>query len=224
MTSRIRPIADMSGRPLGSRALKKRRLLLDATKKLLEESSLRDLRVADIARAVSTSPATFYQYFGDVEDAVLQLSAEANEEMPALLQLFDGSWRGKEGLRRAREIVLFFIQYWDAHGAVLRVRNLAADEGDVRFMELRRLAMEPVLAAMTAQMESNTTAKKDSGIKPLPAGLVYRRSGKRCWLRFCKRSAISSPAKPRLDKPTSPAHQRHRSSSPPTSTFLRLSF
>lgn len=172
MTSRSRPIADMSGRPLGSRALMKRRLLLDATKKLLEESSLRDLRVADIARAVSTSPATFYQYFGDVEDAVLHLAAEANEEMPALLQLFDGSWRGKEGLRRAREIVLFFIQYWDAYGAVLRVRNLAADEGDARFMELRRLAMEPVLAAMVAQMEVNTTAKKNSGIKPLPAAFA----------------------------------------------------
>jgi len=172
MSPRNKPIADISGRPLGARALNKRRLLLDATKGLLEACSLRDLRVADIARAVDTSPATFYQYFADVEDAVLHLSAEANEEMPALLALFEGSWRGKEGQRRARKIVLFFIHYWDAHGAVLRVRNLAADEGDTRFMALRRSAMEPVLAVMSAQMESNGGIKKDSAIKPRPAALA----------------------------------------------------
>lgn len=145
---------------------------MDATRALLKERGLRELRVADIARTVGTSPATFYQYFSDVEDVVLHLSAEANEDLPALLELFDGSWRGKEGQRRARDVVVFFMSYWDAHGPILRIRNLAADEGDARFMDLRRAAMEPILAAMVSLMERCGVSKKDSFIVPASAALA----------------------------------------------------
>lgn len=152
MPSSSQRVADLSGRPLGARALQTRRRMLDATRGLLSERGLRELRVADIARAVGTSPATFYQYFADVESVVLQLARDANEELPDLLSLFEGTWRGDQGRRRARDVVEFFMDYWDRHGPVLRVRNLAADEGDGRFMELRGAAMLPILAAMEALM------------------------------------------------------------------------
>ena len=61
----------LDGRPLGKRGAATRRRLLDATAQLLESHGVRDLRVVDIARVVGTSPATFYQYFRDVEEAVL---------------------------------------------------------------------------------------------------------------------------------------------------------
>ena len=172
MTAEIQAIVDLSGRPLGTRALARRRMILDATRTLIEKRGLRELRVADIARAVGTSPATFYQYFSDVEDVVLHLAAEVNEELPALLELFKGSWRGAEGRRRAREVVVFFMDYWDAHGPLLRIRNLAADEGDERFMDLRREAMEPILAAMVSQMERSGTVNKHPRIVPGSAALA----------------------------------------------------
>jgi AcrR family transcriptional regulator len=165
-------IADLHGRPLGARALEKRELILAATRALLEERGLREIRVADIARAVEASPATFYQYFSDVEHAVLHLAAEVNREIPALLELFDGMWRGKEGQRRALDVVNFFIDYWDRHGPVLRIRNLAAEEGDDRFMALRRDAMEPVLAAMEALMRRNLVDSKDPLIDHACAALA----------------------------------------------------
>jgi len=83
-------IVDLSGRPLGQRAIKKRQQLMEATAVLLENTALRDLRVVDIARAVGTSPATFYQYFKDVQDVVLQLAEEATRQMPSLLKWFEG--------------------------------------------------------------------------------------------------------------------------------------
>jgi AcrR family transcriptional regulator len=169
---RNQAIADLSGRPLGVRALEKRRLILDATRDLLQYRGLRELRVADIARAVATSPATFYQYFSDVEHVVLHLAAEANTELPALLQLFDGVWRGKEGRRRALQVVNFFMDYWDRHGPILRIRNLAAEEGDKRFMALRRAAMEPILAAMVSLMERSGVTEKDPLISPGSAALA----------------------------------------------------
>ncbi len=71
----------MDGRQLGKRAQQTRRRLLDATQELLETRSIRDVRVVDIARAVGTSPATFYQYFADVESAVLVLAEEVADEL-----------------------------------------------------------------------------------------------------------------------------------------------
>src|SRR4051812_687459 len=125
------------GRPVGRRGAQTRRRLLDATAHLLEHHGIRDLRVVDIARAVGTSPATFYQYFRDVEDAVLDLASDVGDEVRPLIALFDRRWDDGAGLDAARALVEGFVEFWDRHRAVLRTRNLAAQEGDARFREVR---------------------------------------------------------------------------------------
>jgi AcrR family transcriptional regulator len=134
-----------TGRPLGPRALKTRQRLLDATAQLLGERSVLDISVVEIARKAETSPATFYHYFKDVEEAALLLAEQANAEMPALLDLIDRSWSGSEGLETARTVVSAFMEHWSAHHPVLLVRNLSADKGDRRFQQVRRAALAPVL-------------------------------------------------------------------------------
>jgi AcrR family transcriptional regulator len=64
------------GRVPGRRGRATRQRLLDATAELLTTTSYRDVKVIDIAREAGTSPATFYQYFADVEGAVLVLAEE----------------------------------------------------------------------------------------------------------------------------------------------------
>jgi len=146
---------DQSGRVLGPRARETRQRLLDATVELLDESSVRDISVVEIARKANTSPATFYQYFKDVAEATLRLAEQAVEEMPALIELIDASWRGQKGLDTARAIVRAFVDHWDAHRSVLLVRNLAADEGDRRFMKIRRRALSPVIEHIAKRIEAN---------------------------------------------------------------------
>lgn len=158
-----RGVVDQSGRTLGSRALQTRSRLLEATQKLLGEQKLRDLRVIDIAREVGTSAATFYQYFRDVEDAVLCLAEETSDEMPRMLELIAGSWRGPAGLSKARTLVEAFIDHWDEHRAVLRVRNLASDEGDQRFQELRERTMQPVLEELARAIREHRGAEGAQG-------------------------------------------------------------
>jgi AcrR family transcriptional regulator len=143
--TKVSEIVDQSGRTLGPRALQTRERLLDATEKLLAERKLRDLRVIDITRKVGTSAATFYQYFRGADEAVLCLAEQVSEEMPGMLAEIAGDWRGAVGLDKARRIVDAFIGHWDEHGAVLRARNLASDEGDPRFQELRSRTMTPVI-------------------------------------------------------------------------------
>ncbi|HZN14336.1 MAG TPA: TetR family transcriptional regulator, partial [Acidimicrobiales bacterium] len=132
----MEPIA-IDGRPLGRRAQQTRRRLLDATHELLESRSIRDVRVVDIARAVGASPATFYQYFADVESAVLVLADEVADELDPIAALLDDPLRGRAGLDVARQLVDSFVSYWDRYRAILRVRNLASEEGDARFREVR---------------------------------------------------------------------------------------
>lgn len=165
-----RKVVAQTGRKLGPRALKTRQRLLDATADLLRERSVLDLSVVEIARKVGSSPATFYHYFKDVEEAVLALAEQAAEEMPAVLELIDGSWRGQKGLDTARAIVDAFIDHWDQHHAVLLVRNLSADKGDRRFQRVRRAALKPVLDRFGARIvEGQEAGRVSSEINPVAA-------------------------------------------------------
>ena len=86
------PALASDGRVIGARAHRTRRRLLDATAKLLEERGALGLRVVDITREVGTSPATFYQYFRDVEDAVLVLADAVGEDLAPIGELLDRPW------------------------------------------------------------------------------------------------------------------------------------
>ena len=141
-----------TGRVLGPRALQTRQRLLVAAAELFRERSALDLSVAEIARRAGTSAATFYQYFADVEEAALHLARQAAEEMPAVLDLIDGPWEGEQGLVTAQRIVEAFMHHWEAHHAVLLIRNLAADHGDPRFQEARRRALSPFLERLAERV------------------------------------------------------------------------
>lgn len=159
------------GRAVGKRGAQTRRRLLDATAQLLEHHGIRDLRVVDIAREVGTSPATFYQYFRDVEEAVLALASDVGDEIVPLVSLLDEPWEGERGLDAARRLVDGFLDHWDRHRAVLRTRNLAAQEGDARFREVRNRT----LMMLTQRFAEKITDAQARGlvvpeIRPAAAG------------------------------------------------------
>jgi AcrR family transcriptional regulator len=155
----------LDGRALGKRGAATRQRLLAATAEQLESNGLRDLRVVDIARAVGTSPATFYQYFRDVEEAVLALAETVGEQTSSLVELLDSPWQGEAGLESARRLVDGFLCYWDDHRAILRTRNLAAQEGDQRFRDVRNASLQPITQGLSRKVEENGA----EGIAPYAA-------------------------------------------------------
>jgi len=155
------PASDLlaiDGRRLGTRARATRRKLLDATAELLETRGLLDLTVVEIARRVGTSPASFYQYFQNVEEVVLALSDEVGEELGELAVLLEEPWRGRAGFDACRELVRRFIDYWDTNRAVLRIRDLAAQEGSQRFRELRIQSLSLITDRLTEQVAASQRA------------------------------------------------------------------
>jgi AcrR family transcriptional regulator len=159
-----------TGRSLGPRALETRRRIMAATAALLEERSVLDLPVVDIARRAGTSPATFYHYFKDVEEVALSLADEAADEMPAVVERLAGPFAGGDGLARARAVVDGFFDHWDAHHAVLTLRNMASERGDRRFQRVRREGIGPVLDALAARIrEGQGRGAVSPGLQPYAA-------------------------------------------------------
>ena len=83
---------------------------------MLRTTSYRSVKVIDIAREAGTSPATFYQYFADVEAAILVLAQEMALDGQRLVRLVaEGTWKGKAGYRTALELTDAFFDFWDQH-------------------------------------------------------------------------------------------------------------
>ena len=126
------------GRVPGRRGRATRQKLLEQTAEMVQSTSFRDLKVVDIARGAGTSPATFYQYFPDVEAAILVLAEEMAQEGMGLSSLVrDRSWKGRAGYAAAADLVDGFLDFWEKHRSLLRVVDLATLEGDQRFRQIR---------------------------------------------------------------------------------------
>jgi AcrR family transcriptional regulator len=150
-TGEVRAI---DGRTPGRRGRATRDKLLQCTAELLEKSSYRDLTVIDIARCAGTSPATFYQYFEDIEAAILVLAdrmASNGRSLTVLIQ--DSDWKGRGGPATALALVDEFLGFWERHRAILRVVDLATAEGDLRFQNIRTHLLNEVTLGLRDVIE-----------------------------------------------------------------------
>jgi AcrR family transcriptional regulator len=154
------------GRVPGRRGRATRTRLLACTRDMLTTTSYRDVKVIDIAREAGTSPATFYQYFGDVEAAILVLAEEMAQQGEHLTGIITrGSWKSRAAYDTALALVDAFLGFWDENRPVLRVMDLATDEGDRRFQKIRVHLLNDITNALA---EVARGAQADGR---LPAGL-----------------------------------------------------
>jgi AcrR family transcriptional regulator len=153
------------GRVPGRRGRATRGRLLENLENMLASSSFRDLKVTDITREAGTSPATFYQYFPDIETAVLAIAEQVAEEGTRLKDILrERPWRGGDGYAASEGITDGFLAFWQSHRSLLRVIDLAALEGDTRFRDIRVRMLNAVtvdLADVIAAQRSSSTADAD---------------------------------------------------------------
>ena len=173
MTGQVRTV---DGRVAGRRGQATRRKLLDCLSEMLSSSPYRDVKVIDVARKAGTSPATFYQYFPDVEGAVLEIAEQMATEGGQLTELLEGrSWVGKAGWQTTQELVEGFLEFWRRNDAILRVVDLGAAEGDKRFYKIRMKILNSVnnsLADSVAELQSKGKVDKDVNPAAVAGSLV----------------------------------------------------
>ena len=115
---------------------------------LLTTTSWRSVKVTDIARRAQTSPATFYQYFGNVEEAIRVLAEGMVDEAAQLSELVGGDWSEAASWETALTITEGFLAYWEDNRAVFRVVDLATEEGDAQLRGIRVRALNAVTIAL----------------------------------------------------------------------------
>lgn len=163
------------GRVPGRRGRATRRRLLECTGQMLRDRTYRDLKVVDIAREAGTSPATFYQYFPDVESAILVLADYmVDQGGKTFAGLTAGvSWKGRSGYDASLALVDGVIGFWERFQPLLRVVDLATDEGDKRFANVRtRLLNDLNNTLAKAAAEHQELGRGQQGIDPDAIGGV----------------------------------------------------
>jgi len=129
---------------MGNKGILTRARIVAATADLMQRRPLRELRVAEIGAVAAVSSSTFYLYFESVADAGLAVTEEIQQATPEIMALLQSEWTHDNVMAKAKAFVQAYFAVWDRHHALLRLRNFAADEGDKRFYDARRRAVEPI--------------------------------------------------------------------------------
>lgn len=138
---------------MGQKGQVTRLRLMSVVVEILKTTPFRNLKVADIARKASISPSTFYLYFKDVEELVLEVVKSTAKTPPEVLACLDREWTQENCFEQAREFVELYGKYWDEHRDILRLRNAEADRGNENFLEERLKWSQPILDAITKKIE-----------------------------------------------------------------------
>jgi AcrR family transcriptional regulator len=162
------------GRVPGRRGRATRQRLLECTAGMLRTSPYRSLKVIDIAREAGTSPATFYQYFADVDEAILVLAQEMALDSERLVGIIgEGNWQGKAGYRTALELTDAFFAFWEQHRPVIRVVDLGAEEGDRRFRKIHLALLYNVTVQLAETITGIQAEERNLGVDAMAqAGML----------------------------------------------------
>jgi AcrR family transcriptional regulator len=152
---------NLYGQSMGRKGMETRERLIRATVDLLERRSIRDVSVSDIATLAGTSSSSFYIYFADVSSAALAAAESVEQITPEIEDLLAHPWPRAEGQNNAVALVEAYVNLWSRHHAILRIRNLTADEGDKRFEEVRHRAVSRIHKLLESHI-----ATLDGGLDP----------------------------------------------------------
>jgi AcrR family transcriptional regulator len=155
------PRQNLYGQKIGRKGAETRARLMKATENLLEKRSIMELSVADIAAMAGTSSSAFYVYFDDVNEAVLAVAQTIQQITPEIEELLSVPWTTEDAQEKAPALVKAYVAFWQEHHAILRIRNVTADEGDKRFEEVRHESVERLHSLLQQRI-----ADADNGLDP----------------------------------------------------------
>lgn len=159
------------GQPLGARGIRTRQRILEAIGAAIQERGLRGIRLADIAEEVGFKPPAFYQYFADLDEAILALCEETGDLLPGFRVDAD-DW-GSDHPRGARPFVEQFFAYWDEHRPLLTARHVSIMSGDARFQDVADRSFRPVAEALQAKIaDAQRDGRIDPDLHPVALGAV----------------------------------------------------
>jgi AcrR family transcriptional regulator len=142
----------VDGRRLKTKGANTRQRILDVLEELLETTPLAELKMARVAETAGIGMSTAYSYFECLDDALLALVSQPKFSYAKPLELLRRPWAQDQAMAQAKAFAGACLDFWDRHRAVLRLRNLKSDEGDMRFLNVRLSFTMPVLDALSEKI------------------------------------------------------------------------
>ncbi len=133
---------------MGRKGRETRQRIMDVTLEMLKNRSYKDLTVSDVAFEADVSSSTFYVYFEDIEDVLFACVEAAALNLDPLFEVLEGEWNDDNLEQNIRKFVDIYNELWEKYRIELRVRNLEADQGNLRFLNLRIATTRGILQAL----------------------------------------------------------------------------
>lgn len=191
------------GQALGRKGAESRARLLDGARRLIAETPSGKLTVTSIARAAGLASQTFYLYFSDVEELLLELSRQASDDMGEIAAELDAQWDHAAVRDHAGRVVSAFYRYWDRHRAILHIRNFHADSGNTPFVEARNVASLPIVRKIAGRIRAGQGDDRLSEQDALARAVIIFSAIERMAARYASiprwQSAISTEALQRAE-------------------------
>ncbi len=128
---------NLHGQKMGRKGTETRQRIMDVTLEMLKQLSYKDLSVSEVAAEAGVSSSTFYVYFEDIEEVLYACVKAAALDLGALHAVFDEEWNVDNLRSQVKRFVQTYNELWERYKVELRVRNLEADQGNLRFLNLR---------------------------------------------------------------------------------------
>jgi AcrR family transcriptional regulator len=138
----------LSTHPVRKQGRETRSRMLQELSNQLRTRSIRDVTITEIAEAAGVTAAAFYQYFTDLQGAILALADTAILDARSLSELVMGDW-DEDGEVIARRLVDRFLEFWERHEGVLRVIELAIDAKESQFNRIRQAILSETTVALS---------------------------------------------------------------------------
>src|ERR1700683_1389852 len=128
------------------------RRIKDARHRIAKRVKRTDWARLGVAEEAGVSPATFYRYYRDVEHVAQALCMDVIHDLDRAAEFAESDWLGSRGEEAALAFVEEFLAHWRRNKAILRMRNLKAEEGDSFFEDLRVHMLRRSTTALVRRM------------------------------------------------------------------------
>ncbi len=133
----VTELRNQHGQKMGRKGKMTRQKIMDVTLEMLKSRSYKDLTVSDVAFEAEVSSSTFYVYFEDIEDVLFACVQAAALNLDPLYNILAEDWNADNLRNQVKRFVDTYNELWEKYRVELRIRNLEADQGNLRFLNLR---------------------------------------------------------------------------------------
>lgn len=156
---------NLAGQRLGRKGRVTRERILAAALELIDDSEEEAFTLGAVARRAGLGMSSLYNYFSDQTELLLAvLEPIMATAEGAYMGLMRERWPDGELPERTKAFVVAYSRFWSRHAGLLHLRNMLADQFDVRMIHHRINSTRPLIDMLAQQMSRDGIEPADTSM------------------------------------------------------------